>query len=162
MNSIKGKNMYVALWMVLVLFSEVVQGGVTIRSEPFEAPRGHFFKGVGVTGTAVKNTSTNIDYKIVETRKILGVHVFLKNHCYDDTMSLLVVDKDGVYAPANTILGDYGKDWNIDSSTESQGKENMLYAATVPTGVYLRAVYTSTCNVNDVKVKINYYLHKTP
>lgn len=150
------------LAIIFVCFSEIALAGVTIKSEPFESPHGYFFRGTGVTCTAIKNTSTNCDYKLTETRKISGLHVFLREHCFDDTMKLQVIDKDGAYFPAGTVLDEYGTDWHIDSSSESQGREVMNYAAGVLVNLYLRLVYTSTCNVNDVKVKINYYLHKVP
>ena len=150
------------IFLLLMLISTHAVAGVNISVEPFEATRGYFFRGTGVTGTAVKNTTTNIDYKLPETRKITGLHIMLANHCFDDTMKLQVVDVDGVSFPANTVLDQYGDGWNVDSSRESQGRESMVYAAQVAVGLYLRLVYTSTCATNDVKVKVNYYLHKVP
>jgi len=147
---------------ILLFISTNAFAGVTIKSEPFTSPHGYFFRGTGVTCTATKNTSTNCDYKLTETRKISGLHVFLKDHCFADSMKLQVVDKDGAYYPAGTVLDEYGTNWNIDSTTESQGREIMNYAAGVLVNLYLRLVYVSTCNLTDVKVKINYYLHKVP
>jgi len=148
--------------ILLLLLSSTAFGGVVIKSEPFETPYGYFFRGTGVTCTATKNTTSNCDYKLTETRKITGLHVLLEEHCFDDTMKLQVVDKDGTYYPAGTVLDEYGTSWNVDSTAESQGREVMNYAAQVLVNLYLRVVYTSTCNVSDVKLKINYYLHKVP
>lgn len=152
--------------MIKILLSLMVStqalAGVMIKTEPFESPQGYFFRGTGITCTPVKNTTTNCDYKLTETRKITGLHVYLQNHCFDDTMKLQVVDKDGVYYPAGTVLDEYGTDWHVDSTAESQGREQLNYAASIAINLYLRIVYTSTCSVLDVKLKANYYLHKVP
>lgn len=148
----------ISVWFL----SHIAIADTVIRSEPFESPYGYFFRGTGITCTATKNTTTNCDYKLTETRKISGIHVYLKNQCFADTMKLQVVDKDGAYYPAGTVLDEYGTNWNIDSEHESQGREIMNYAAGVLVNLYLRVVYNSTCNVNDVDIKINYYLHKVP
>jgi len=148
--------------LFLFLISTSATAGVVIKQDPFEAPHGHFFRGTGVSCTATKNTTTNCDYKLTETRKINGLHLFLDNHCWSDTLKLQVVDVDGAYYPAGTVLDEFGTDWHVDPAVCSQGKEIMSYPAQVLINLYLRIVYTSTCNVNDVKMNINYYLHKVP
>ena len=149
--------------LLLLLFLIFISAPAFGGGEPFKNGYGFVFHGEGVTGTATKNTSTNIDYKILETSKISGVRVLLKDHQFGDSMSMQVVDVDNILGyGAGFVVETYGHNWNIDSENEDQGRENMIYAAEILVDLYLRIIYTSTSTTTDVEVKINYYLHKVP
>ena len=138
--------------------------GYTVRrSRAFSASDGYRFRGTGVSNTATKNTTTNIDYKMPEDRMINGVHLFLDGHKWDDYIKFQVVDVDNLLGyGAGVILDEFGSTWNIDPNTCAQRHEIIDYPAKIKKDLYLRTVYVSTGTVDDVKVKINLYLHKVP
>ena len=116
------------------------------------------FDGVGVIGTAVKNTTTDIDLLVSNERLINGGLIHCENAIAGDTFSCQVVDKDGVYYPAGTVLSQWMTNWPaipdhpFDLITEQ--------AAKIPAGVYLRVKYTSTSTTTDVKLCVGYRLYK--
>lgn len=113
----------------------------------------------GITGTATKNTTTDFDFKIESTSICLnGGQIIYQNANWGDYVTAQVVDKDGVYAPAGTVLNEYIiKRYLLPAN----GKEMVCleYGSIVPINAYLRLKYTSTSATTDVDVAINYYLH---
>ena len=141
--------------------SETDTNGVPLsRTRAFANADGMRFRGTGVSDTAVKTTTTNIDYKVVENRFINGLEFILNNQAFGDNCKFQVVDVDGIYYPAGTVLDEFGTDWNLSSDTQRQGPYILPYPALVNANLYLRIVYNSVGTVNDVDVKINYFLHK--
>ena len=132
-------------------------------------------KATGFRGTATKAvdgstpTVTNLDFAIgAEDRYINGLKLMLVNQAEADTMSLSIVDKDGVlsgiaYPPGTTlpvVLKTFGSSWNVDHEKSDQGQQQYNFVAKIYAGLYLRVVYTATGAVNDVTVKLNAFLHK--
>lgn len=130
------------------------------RSRAFSNSDGFRFRGKGITGTATKNDSSNIDYKLTEERYINGVNLILKDHVWGDSVKFQVVDKDGVYYPAGTVLDEFGTDWYVDPAICAQGQIIIPYPAKVIANLYLRIVYSSVGTVNNVSLKANLFLHK--
>jgi hypothetical protein len=145
----------------VLLFSVNSFGGVVIPDGPFANTGGYKVRATGITGTAAAGVNTNIEYKLTENRKINGVDLLLSGQHFDDVLCFQVVDKDGVYYPAGTILDEFGTDWNVNSSAEDQGQIIFPYAAMLLQNLYIRIVYKSKGTV-AVKVKANLFLHKAP
>lgn len=117
-------------------------------------------KATGYSGSAAAGVTSNVDFAIgAEDRYINGVHLFLKGHAWGDTMSFQVVDKNGVYAPAGTVLNQFGFTWNVNDQVQDQGQNAFAYVAKIPTGVYIRIVYVSVGGT-AVDVKLNCLMHK--
>lgn len=114
----------------------------------------------GYRATATAGTTTNLDFTIgAEDRYIQGLRLRLVNHAEADTINLKIVDKDGIYAPAGTVLKQFGFNWNLDHTVCDQGHEGFNYLARIYAGLYLRMAYVST-GLLDVTIKLNAYLHK--
>ena len=117
-------------------------------------------RATGYRGTATAGTTTNVDFAIgAEDRYIDGVRLFLKNHVDGDTMDFKIVDVDGVYAPAGTVLKQFGYSWNVDDGQSDQGGSVYNFLARIYAGLYIRVAYTSTGNTNVI-VKVNARLYR--
>lgn len=133
-----------------------------VRLRAFANTDGVFFRGSGVSGTATKTTTTNIDYNMTEDRYLNGVEIFLRNQDWGDTIKLQVVDVDGAVYAAGTVLDEFGTDWHVATDTERQGPYILPYPALVNSVFYIRLAYTSVGATNDVDIKANLFLHKKP
>lgn len=121
------------------------------------------FRGTGISGTATKNTTTNIEYKLTEDRFINGVDILIKDHVWGDKINFEVVDIDNILGyGAGTVLDQFGKDWYVDPDKCSQGQIRVEYPALINKDLYVRLAYISTGATNDVEVKANLFLHKKP
>lgn len=130
-----------------------------LRNEDFNA-NSLAFNGKGITGTAAHGTATNIDTAVTEDTVLTGGNLVLKDQCFGDTVDQQVVDKDGIVAPPGTVLRQFITSWNVADDVQIQGGIVAPgYPAKIISGLYLRLVYHSTCGT-DVKVAINYLLHK--
>ena len=116
------------------------------------------FDGQGKIFTAAKNSTTDHDMLIPAQRIINGGVAYFDKAVIGDTFTAQVVDVDGVYAPAGTVLNQWLTDWPVFPSKVS----DMLIeqAGDIPAGVYLRIKYTSTGATDDVKIMIGYRLYK--
>jgi hypothetical protein len=138
-----------------------VLGREVVVTTAFAINTDYEVKATGYSGTATKTETTNLDFPIGnEDRYIDGLRIILYNHHEDDKIDFSVVDKDGVLAPPGTVLKQFGFDWNVDASKACQEKEGFNYLARIPAGLYMRFTYKSQGTQNDVKVKLNAYLHK--
>lgn len=135
------------------------RGAVT--TSPFSINTDYLVKATGYSGVAAAGTTTNVDFAIgAEDRYINGVHLFLKNHAWTDSIQAFqVVDKDAVYSPAGTVLSQFVYTWNVNDQVQDQGQSAFSYVARIPAGVYIRIIYVST-GLLDVGVKLNCLLHK--
>ena len=133
------------------------------RSRAFANADNLKFRGTGVSGTATKNTTTSIDYKLTENRFVNGVQFILKNHVFGDSAQFQVVDVDNILGyGAGTVLDEFGTSWYFAEDVQTQGPFIIPYPALVNSGLYIRIVYNSTGTVNDVDVRLNLFLHKKP
>lgn len=144
------------------------------RMKPLANTDGLLFRGKGVTGTALKAvmsediepvlipTVTNIEYQVPEERYINGTRLMLQNQHFDDFANLEIWDHDGVLGlgPIPFSLNNFAETWNFVSDQEDQGLFVLPYPAKLTAGLYVRLVYTAHGVDNDVKIKINYILHK--
>jgi len=116
------------------------------------------FKGKGVKGTATKEATTDIDLKITEGSLINGGLLYTNNAVVGDKFTCQVVDKDGIYYPAGTVLNEWITNWYAMPNTKMD--LTTPQAGAIPANVYLRIKYTSIGTVNDVDVIVNYKLNK--
>lgn len=113
----------------------------------------------GINGTATKNTTTSLDYKIsTEDKYLSGGELITENHVWGDWIEVQVVDVDGVYYDAGTVLKQYIKKRYLCPSDCCTYVESW-YAGLIKKDLYMRIKYHSVGTVNDVKVAVNYYLH---
>lgn len=113
----------------------------------------------GVNGMATKNTTTNFDYKITSSNLYLsGGEILTQNSVFGDWITVQLVDKDGVYYSAGTVLRVYIIKKYINPST-NRTIVNNPYAGNPPLNVYLRVGYHSVGTTTDVNVATNFYLH---
>lgn len=128
--------------------------------QPFSNDGGHKFRGTGVSGTATKNSTTNVDYKLTEDRNINGLQILLKDHSFGDSADFQVVDVDNVLGyGAGLVLDEFGTSWYFPEDIQMH-EVQLNYKALINGGLYLRLKYHSTGTVNDVAVRVNYFLHK--
>lgn len=134
---------------------------VGTRPYPFSTPDMQF-AGSGFNGTAAKNATTDLWFQLANSFYLSGGEYFTFGAVAGDTLTIDVVDKDGVYAPPGTVLAapPYMTTWNIPPNDGSLTKFERTYAAKPPPNVYLRFRYVATGTVNDVKFYCNLYLHK--
>ena len=117
------------------------------------------YHGDGVIGTATKNTTTNIDFKVGHNKcYVNGGEIIFKDANWGDYIKVEVVDKDGVAYPAGTVLKTYIPKRYLHPDI-GKADLNVPYAGHIPNGIYLRVKYTSTSTTTDVKVAVNYWLH---
>jgi len=131
-------------------------------SHPFSSADGFSarFTG-GLSGIAVKTTTTNIDYKLTEERWINGIRLILEKHVDGDKVDFQVVDVDNILGyGAGFLLDEFGKDWWVDSQLCTQPDVIVSYPARILANLYLRIKYHSVGTVDDVQVRANLFLHK--
>lgn len=137
------------------------KGHTIVRNGAFSDTEGMKFRGTGIKGTATKNSVTNHDYELTEDRFLNGVELFLQDQEWSDDVKLQVIDIDNILGyGANTVLDEFGTDWNIATDQERQGPYILPYPALILKDLYIRIKYNSTGTTNDVKLKINLFLHK--
>jgi hypothetical protein len=132
-----------------------------IGHRPYPFATGDFEFNGESTGlvTATKTTTTDHDFLISESLYINGGEIITEGSEIGDTCQFQVVDVDGVYAPAGTVLKTWINKWGVYPG-KSQSIET-AYAGVVPAGAYLRVKYTSIGVTNDVKLVVNYRLHRS-
>lgn len=116
------------------------------------------YKGYALTFT--KNSTSSQDIKIVEERLITGGLMIAKNQVLGDQCTFQVVDVDGVYYPAGTVLDTFVDGWFINPDTTQQLNIVVPFYARIPVNLYIRALYTSLGTTDDVQLKLNLYLYK--
>jgi hypothetical protein len=118
------------------------------------------FSAQGISATAAANTTTNIDFKLNDDCFLWGGKFSCVGAVFGDTCSLQVVDVDGVYTPAGTVINNPVINWPMS------GVDGLQFDLTVghcpkkmPGNLYLRAIYTSTGST-PVKIAIGYCIFK--
>ena len=123
-----------------------------------EIDRKESFYGDATSGTATKNSTTNIDYCMPSTKALFGAALIYKDAVDGDWVEIKIVDVDNVLGyGAGTVVGTFVNKWYIDSNRTDWGHQ-CDFAKTIPEGVYVRLAYHSTGTVNDVPVKLNLYM----
>ena len=126
-----------------------------------------------IQDVADAGTSTNIDLKLTDDHLITGIQLIVENANFGDTVTMQVVDNDGVlptvYGPYWTaeqpvlypnypVLRQFATNWGLSSDVQVKFDEGQLYPAKIIAGLYIRIIYTST-GTSNVNVIANYRLH---
>lgn len=113
-----------------------------------------------VLGTATKDSTTNIDYKVTgDNEYVQGGQILFKNAEWGDYIKAQVVDVDNVLGyGANTVLNEYIHKRYVHPDLKKSELE-VPYAGKVPQNTYLRIVYVSVGAVLNVNVAVNYKIH---
>lgn len=128
-------------------------GKIDVKNTDFD------FLADGVRATATKNTTTTIDYKIIDTNAyISGGRILTNKAIFGDYFAIEIIDKDNVLGYGyNTVLQTYVRKWYVDPVNHSELEAP--YAGKPPFNTYLRLTYTSTGTTDDVDVAVVYHLH---
>lgn len=117
------------------------------------------FAGNGTIGTATKNTTTNIDFKLPAKLWLDGGAILTKDPVFGDWFQVQIVDVDNILGGgAGQVLKNYINKWYIHPDI-SLLELNGSYAGEVLKDLYIRIKYHSIGTVTDVTVAINYKLH---
>lgn len=112
--------------------------------------------GDSTSGTAAANSSTNIDYPIVDSYLLYGFQMMFQNANAGDYVQFQVVDVNNILGyGANFVLAQQVNKWYVPSLDLSWTLHSDT-ARTIPAGLYLRVIYTNTSLLVDAKVWINY------
>lgn len=115
--------------------------------------------------TITKNGTRTLDWEIPQlsyqgTDKqayMDGINYYAKDAEVGDHMVFQVIDIDNVLGyGANTVLDEFGHEWAV---MPDSGVDIRLYKAKLIAGLYIRIMYESTGNTNDVKFVCNLYRH---
>jgi len=116
------------------------------------------FLGDATSGVATKNTTTDIDYKLLDNCMMYGAEMIYRNAVDGDYVTLQIIDKDNILGyGAGTIINEWVKKWYVPSA-ENRWVVTSEMAGTIPAGLYVRLKYTSTGTESDVPVKLNFYM----
>lgn len=131
-------------------------------STPFAEANGFKARWKGFKGTALKNSTTDIDFAIgAEDRYINGGSILLVGATEGDTFCYQIVDKDNIFGyGAGVVLDEFVKDWQVDPTVQNQGLYETTFLARIYAGLYIRVKYTSVSTILDVTVKLNLLLNK--
>lgn len=117
------------------------------------------YSAVGISSLVSFSSVTNIDHRLADDVLLTGAQVLTNCATFGDTINFQVVDVDGIFAPAGTVLNQFVTNWQLKSDSQEQINLNINYPAKIYAGLYLRLVYTSIGST-DITVAINYSLHK--
>lgn len=116
---------------------------------------------IGVQGSITDGQTANIDTLITDDCLFRGIKLIAMNTTFGDTISVTVVDINGVYAPAGTVLSAPVLNFNISSDQQLQADYESVAPFKLLGGLYLRITYTSTGGLlSAVKLGADLFLVK--
>jgi hypothetical protein len=139
----------------------VANGVITQQPNPFTSSVVQF-AGTGFSAAFPAGKATDFYLLLSNGFMINGGEYYTIGANQGDTITVDLVDKDGVVSPAGTVLvtPSYLANWNVSPQNNIKQLFQTSYAATPPLGVYLRFTYTST-GQTDVTFYCNIFLHKS-
>ena len=102
---------------------------------------------------------TNIDLKIIDDCLLTGASIIVKDSNFGDKYTAQIVDVEGIFYPAGTVLLQFITNYGISSDIQDQGSLEVGYPAKIIGNLYIRVIYNSTGTINP-SILINYHLHK--
>lgn len=138
----------------------IANGVISPQTNPFASSTVQF-AGKGFSATFTAGQTEDFYFPLKDGFMVNGGEYYTINANQGDTITVDLVDKDGVVAPPGTVLvrPSYLLDWNVSPQNNIKQLFTTSYAATPPERVYLRFTYTST-GENDVTFYCNIFLHK--
>lgn len=117
-------------------------------------------KVIGVKGSAAANTTTNIDTLIADDSLIRGIEFMTMGATFGDQVSISVIDKDAVYAPANTVLSIPINGYVMVGDSQKQAAYESVAPMKLLGGLYVRISYVNTALITSVSVGANFLFMK--
>jgi hypothetical protein len=106
----------------------------------------------GFTFTATANAASNHDFKFTEDTWLYGGIMYSGNYVAGDWVKQQIIDIDNILgAGANYVVKEFVHKWFI---LPGQNDVRVAIPTEVPSGLYLRIVYTATGAAPDVSVNI--------
>ena len=116
---------------------------------------------MGIQGSIPTNTTKNIDIRVADDSLFRGIKLIAMNTTFGDTMSITVVDVDGVYSPAGTVLSAPVLNFNISTDQQLQADYESVAPFKLLGGLYIRITYVSTGGLlSTVKIGADIFLVK--
>lgn len=115
---------------------------------------------IGVQGSVTAGLTQSVDQLVADDSLIRSIQFLVRNANFGDKLSVSVVDKDGVYAPANTVLAAPVNNFNVNSDQQQQSSYDAAAPFKILGGLYIRTTYTSTGIITPVTVETNFLLLK--
>lgn len=114
----------------------------------------------GIQATANLNSQTIIDTKITDDAFVRGIDFMANGQIFNDKATLQIIDKDAVYYPANTVLLQPAKDFNIPMTADALSCFDAVVPKKILGGLYVRVIYTSVGLIANVGLQLNLRLLK--
>ncbi len=116
---------------------------------------------IGIQASIPDGTTVSTDTLIADDSLFRGIKLIAMNTSFGDTINVLVIDKDGVYAPAGTVLSAPVLNFNISSDQQLQADYESVAPFKLLGGLYLRITYASTGGLlSSVKIGADLFLVK--
>ncbi len=115
---------------------------------------------MGFKGTCAANSTQSTDFLISDDSIVRGLEFLASGVLFGDKVSIYIVDKDGVYFPANTVLSNPVKDFNCVSDLQTQSNYESIVPQKILGGLYFRVTYTNTNLLTSVSFGVNLILLK--
>jgi predicted ThiF/HesA family dinucleotide-utilizing enzyme len=116
---------------------------------------------IGVQASIPNGTTQNVDTNIADDSLFRGVKLIAMNTTFGDTVSVKIVDVDGVYSPAGTVLSSPVLNFNISTDQQLQADYESVAPFKILGGLYVRITYVSTGGLlSSVKIGADLFLIK--
>lgn len=115
---------------------------------------------VGFQGNCAANQTQNTDFLIVDDSLMRGIKFLARGVTFGDKITISVIDKDGVYFPANTVVAVPIKDFNCIADQQTQAEYEAIAPQKFLGGLYLRVAYTNSGILSTVNFGINLIMMK--
>ena len=115
---------------------------------------------IGIAGTMSVNSTTVLDTLIPDDNLLRGIELAALAATFGDTISLSIVDKDGVYLPANTVMATPVSGYEMVADVQKQASYDAVVPKKILGGTYLRVSYVSTGLITPVKLELNLLMLK--
>ena len=139
---------------------------------------------VGVKRIISAGETESLLYKLEKNKWLSGIRIILKDHDDNDCLDLNIVDKEYLFKgkfypetpteagipgvegltwaqviPDGVVLDAFGKDVQVSTDKQDQGKEQEGYWARLLQGMYIEIKYKSS-SLSNVLLKANLFLHE--
>lgn len=124
---------------------------------PFAITDNYFYRGQGFAFNVPAGTTLDHDIEILDEKAIDGSEIWVASNVFGCKANFQVVDKNGIYSPAGTVLNQFAFDWNLHPS--GTNKTSPGYPAKLLAGLFVRIKLTNP-SASPVKVYGNLFLHE--
>lgn len=116
---------------------------------------------IGIQASIPSGTTVSTDTRIADDSLFRGIKLIATTTTFGDTISVKVVDVDGVYAAPGTILGSPVLNFNISTDQQLQADYESVAPFKILGGLYIRITYVSTGGLlSTVKIGADLFLVK--